>query len=53
MAKRTGWKDNVEFIGVVHNGIDDAKHQVRVLSSILEHFGMNIQEVDIQTQSGE
>lgn len=53
MAKRTGWKDEVEFIGVVHNGIDDAKHQVHVLSSILEHFGMNVQDVDIQVQTGE
>lgn len=40
MAIRTGWKNEVDFEGIVHNGIDDAKHQVRVLSSILDHFGI-------------
>lgn len=34
-AKRLGWVEEIEFEGIVHNGIDDAKHQIRVLKDIL------------------
>lgn len=40
LCKRTGWKYRVPFQGIVHNGIDDAKHQVRVLHKMLEHLNL-------------
>lgn len=35
LAKRMGWKDNVENFGVYHDGVDDAIYQVSVLRSVL------------------
>ena len=35
VAKRLGWVEEVKFEGIVHNGIDDAKHQIRVLKDLL------------------
>lgn len=34
LCKRAGWQDTVKREGVYHDGLDDAKHQVRVLSSM-------------------
>ncbi|CAH9014480.1 putative endodeoxyribonuclease protein [Vibrio phage 277E43-1] len=38
VAKRTGWKDDVEREGVYHDGLDDARHQVKVLTSVLDYL---------------
>lgn len=44
LAKRTGWNEEVDFIGNEHDGLDDAKYQVKALVSILKHLNIsNIQ----------
>lgn len=40
LSKRLGWKETIEFAGVVHNGIDDAKYQVKCLKSMLLFLGI-------------
>ena len=38
LAYRKGWEDNIVREGVYHDGLDDAKHQVKVLRSCLEYL---------------
>lgn len=50
LAKRVGWEDNVKREGIYHDGLDDAKHQVKVLRSCLEH--LNINNIDKEKHNG-
>lgn len=44
LATRTGWKqDDIVFKGNEHDGLDDSKYQIAVLTSILNH--LNIKEL--------
>lgn len=38
LAERSGWEDDVVREGVYHDGLDDARHQVKVLFSILTYL---------------
>ena len=40
LAHRTGWINTVVREGVYHDGLDDAKHQVKVLRNMLTYLGM-------------
>lgn len=41
LAKRTGWNEGVDFVGNEHDGLDDAKYQVKALVSILKHLNIS------------
>lgn len=41
LCKRIGWKDTIVREGVFHDGLDDAKHQVKVLLNMLDYLNFN------------
>jgi hypothetical protein len=41
LAYRMGWEDTVKREGIYHDGLDDSKHQVKVLRDVLAFLGVS------------